>query len=49
MTVRAMLAIHDETFKHIQLYSNRDAVRTPQDYANQIAFISAQIPRWSEL
>lgn len=46
-TVRAMLAIHDETFKHIQLYSNYDAVRTPQDYANQIAFISDQIPRWS--
>ena len=45
-TVRAMLAIHDETREHIEQYSHH-AARTPQDYANQVAYISAQIPRWS--
>lgn len=46
-TVRIMLTIHDETRQHIEQYSHPDAVHTAQEYANQIAFISAQIPRWS--
>jgi len=43
--VKAMLDIHDETFKQFGNY--RDAPRTHRDYSDQIAFLAEQIPRWS--